>query len=187
LKDKKILLYTGSLRLKGEKKGVDEILEAIKTLNNPEVVFVAVGGNEKDIAYYKQIADNLGMGKSVYFFLRQNQQNLALFQKIADILLMPFPDIAHYRYYMCPLKMLEYMASKRPIIASDLPSIREILNENNSVICKPGDTNDLAAKIKFLLDNHDLGQKLADRAREDVQQYVWTKRAERIIDFIVRA
>lgn len=184
IKDKKILLYTGSLLLKGEKKGVDEILEAMKSLNNNEVVFMAVGGNEKDVDYYQKIANGLGAGKRVYFFPRQSQQNLALFQKMADILLMPFPKIAHYEYYMCPLKMLEYMASQRPIIASDLPSIREILNDTNSVICKPGDSTDLAEKIKLLLDNQSLGQKLSQRAREDAKRYSWTRRAERITAFV---
>jgi glycosyltransferase involved in cell wall biosynthesis len=184
IKNKKILLYTGSLTLKGEKKGVDEILEAIKILNNNEIIFVAVGGNEKEVDHYRQMADNLGIGDSVYFFPRQTQGNLALFQKMADILLMPFPKIAHYEYYMCPLKMLEYMAGGRPIIASDLPSIREILNDNNSLICRPGDSADLAEKIKLLLDNQSLREKLARQAREDAKKYTWNKRAERIISFI---
>jgi len=184
IKNKKILLYTGSLRLKNEKKGVDEILEAIKILNNNEIIFVAVGGNEKDIDHYKQMADNLGIGESVYLFPRQSQEKLALFQKTADILLMPFPKIAHYEYYMCPLKMLEYMASGRPIIASDLPSIREILSDSNSLICKPGDSKDLAEKIKLLLDNQPLGEELASQASEDAEKYTWSRRAERIMGFI---
>ena len=68
--------------------------------------------------------------------------------------------------------------------ATDLPSIREILSDSNSLICKPGDSKDLAEKIKLLLDNQSLGEKLSQRAHEDVRQYSWVRRAGKIMDFI---
>ncbi len=53
------------------------------------------------------------------------------------------------------------MASKKPIIASDLPSIKCILNKENAIFCKPGDPNDLAEKISYLLNNEDIGGKFS--------------------------
>jgi len=85
---------------------------------------------------------------------------------------------------MSPLKMFEYMAAQRPIIASDLPSIREILNENNAVLIKPDSPDDLARGIEQLLKKPDFSAKIAKRAYQDVQRYTWQKRTEKILDFI---
>lgn len=75
------------------------------------------------------------------------------------------------------------MASQKPIVASDLPSIREILNENNAVLCRPGDPADLAEKIKIAGDSL-FAQKISAQARLDVIRYTWRERAAKIIRFI---
>jgi glycosyltransferase involved in cell wall biosynthesis len=180
---KKILLYTGSFRTMGVDKGIKEILEALKFINNDNLVFVAVGGSKGDIEYYKRLSKELKIGNQAFFFSRQTQDKLALWQKAADILLMPFPAKAHYQYFMTPLKMFEYMASGKPIIASDLPSIREILNEKNCLFCRPGDSKDLAKKIKYVLSNISFFRKVAIHARRDVENYTWEKRAKKILEF----
>jgi len=114
----------------------------------------------------------------------RSQAQLAVYQKAFDILLMPFPPNEHYTFYMSPLKMFEYMASGRPIVTSDLPSVREILNENNAIFVKPEDPEDLARGIKTALEDKELAQRVSQQAFEDVQFYTWTKRAERIVRFI---
>jgi len=181
---KKVLFYSGSLRLKGVEKGVDEILKAVKILNDKNIYFLAVGGNEKDINYYRLTAKGLGVLDQVSFFERQPQAALALFQKVGDIMMMPFPKKVHYEFFMSPLKTFEYMASRRPIISSDLPSVREMLNDNNCIFCQPNNPEDLANKIRLILNNNDLADKMASQAYEDVKKYAWSKRAEKIIDFI---
>ena len=80
--------------------------------------------------------------------------------------------------------MFEYMASKRPIITSNLPSIKEILNENNCVFFQSDNQKDLAEKIIFLLANKNLADKISEQAYREVKDYTWKKRAEKIINFI---
>jgi glycosyltransferase involved in cell wall biosynthesis len=184
--NKKILLYTGSFKTMGFEKGISDILKAIKKLDDKNILFLAVGGNEEAINYYKKIAKDFCVDNQSIFFSRQSQLQLALFQKAADVLLMPFPKIAHYEYFMTPLKMFEYMAAKRPIIASDLPSIREILNDRNCFFCEPGNFEDLAKKIKQVLEDTILAEKLSRQAHQDVVQYAWDKRAQRILNFIMK-
>ncbi|KKS24991.1 MAG: Glycosyl transferase group 1 [Candidatus Jorgensenbacteria bacterium GW2011_GWF2_41_8] len=58
-----------------------------------------------------------------------------------------------------PLKLFEYMASGRPIVASDLLSLREILTEQEAIFFKPDDPLDLALKIKEILVNQSLAGK----------------------------
>ncbi|MCK5510804.1 glycosyltransferase [Candidatus Parcubacteria bacterium] len=184
ISDKKILLYTGSFRTMRVDKGIDEILHSLKKLNNKKIFFIAVGGNEKDIAYYENFAKDIGVTEICIFIGRRAQTELALWQKASDILLMPFPDKAHYRYFMTPLKIFEYMAAKKPIIASDLPSILEILNDKNAFFCKPDNVDDLAEKINYVLNNKEEAQVKATQTSKDVLKYSWDKRVEKIINFI---
>jgi len=76
------------------------------------------------------------------------------------------------------------MASKRPIIATDLPSIREVLSEKNAIIVKPGDPSDLANGIKKILEDKELAEQISQQAFRDVDNYTWEKRVESILDFI---
>jgi glycosyltransferase involved in cell wall biosynthesis len=179
----KLLGYCGKFTTMGNDKGIDVILQSLQRLPS-DVLFIAVGAKPKELEYYKKLARQYGVEKKVRFFIHVDQEKLALYQKAFDVLLMPFPHTKHYAYYMSPLKMFEYMASQRPIIASNLPSVREILNENNSLLVKPGDQEDLAQGIKEILNNKELSDKISKQAFSDVQQYTWEKRVERILDFI---
>ena len=97
---------------------------------------------------------------------------------------MPFPDKKHYRYYMSPLKMFEYMASKRPIIASSLPSLLEIMDNKNCILVKPDDMGDLANKVEKVISNKINIDELITNAYNKALQYTWENRAKKIIDEI---
>lgn len=85
---------------------------------------------------------------------------------------------------MSPLKMFEYMGGGRPIVAADLPSIKEALNNGNAIMVKPDNPGDLARGIKTVLDNNDLAEKTSVQAFKDVEKYTWERRVENILDFI---
>jgi glycosyltransferase involved in cell wall biosynthesis len=181
--DKKIIGYCGRFRTMNMEKGIIEVLKALKMLDD-NIFFVAMGGKPKHVEYYKEQAELLGVGGQAKFVGNYTQDIVALYQKAADILLMPFPDSHHYRYYMSPMKMFEYMASKRPIIATGLPSVREVLNENNAFLIKPEKGEDLVKAVKKLLENEEFSKKIAQNAYEDVKQYTWDKRVDKILGFI---
>lgn len=182
--DKKLLVYTGRFKTMEMDKGIGDILKALKGLNRKDLFFLAIGGSEKDIEFYKKEAERIGVQKSVLFLGSKPQKQLAIYQKAADILLMPFPKNEHYSFYMSPLKMFEYMAAARPIIATDLPSVREVLDNSNSVLAKPGNPDDLALKIKQVLSDNEMAQKIGQKARSDSFQYTWGKRVNNILEFI---
>ncbi len=73
------------------------------------------------------------------------------------------------------------MAAGRAIVASDLPSIREVLQHDVSAWLVPGgDATALAAGLTALARNPDRRQRLADAARRQVAEYSWSRRAEKI-------
>ena len=184
--DKLILGYTGSFRTMSKDKGILDILKSLKIISKdyPNIFFIAVGGSKPDIKYYQQVANDLKIEDKVSLITRVNLDKLAIYQKSFDVLLMPFPNIEHYAYYMSPLKMFEYMVSGRPIIASDLPSVREVLNENNAILVKPDCPEDLANGIKKILENRQIVENMVKQAYFDIKNYTWENRVWKIIKFI---
>lgn len=184
--DKIILGYTGSLLTKGMDKGIKDIIAALKILwkRYDNLMFLAVGGSPVDIAVYQNMAQEAGVADMVRFINKVSQEKLALYQRACDILLMPFPNKPHYAFYMSPLKLFEYMASGRPIISSDLPSLREVLDEGKAIFCQPDNPQSLANKVEFLLADRELGKQLGQQAQLDVRDFTWEKRAQKIISFI---
>ncbi len=76
------------------------------------------------------------------------------------------------------------MASGRPIVASDLPSIREVLtHEDNALLVPAGDAKALASAFERILGDRELSERLAARAFEDTQAYSWEARADKIRTF----
>jgi glycosyltransferase involved in cell wall biosynthesis len=78
--------------------------------------------------------------------------------------------------------MFEYMAARVPIVASDLPALREVLrHDDNALLVPPGDPAGLAQGLTTVLADPALADRLATRARQDVARHTWQERAGRIL------
>lgn len=87
--------------------------------------------------------------------------------------------------FTSPLKMFEYMASGVPIVASDVPAIRQVLRHDvNAWLVAPDDPAALAAGIAHLSTNPGTARRLATQARADVASRTWDARAVRILEFM---
>lgn len=173
------LIYTGQLY---PWKGVDVLIKALREI--PDAMLTIVGGlsYEKDIYRLKRLVKKITIEDRVQFIGFIPHRDIKKYLEEADIGVIPLADNVTSRYFTSPLKMFEYMAAGLPIIASDLPTIREVLiDHENAVLVKPGDPKDLAHGIRELLDNRELANKLSQKAYEDVKQCSWDMRAEKII------
>jgi len=86
--------------------------------------------------------------------------------------------------YCCPMKIIEYLALGKPVIAPAQPNILELVDDGvDSVLFRPGDTADLASSLRRLFDSPQLFEHLADGARSAIERrgYLWTRNAERVI------
>jgi glycosyltransferase involved in cell wall biosynthesis len=179
--DRMVVGYVGRLRTLGMEKGVETILRSVA--QDKRFCAFIVGGPSTDLAGYRALASSLGLTDHDCFFTGEvpaSQVPSAL--AACDILAMPFPDLPHYRLHMSPLKMFEYMASGRPIVTSDLPTIRDVLSEETAVFCKPGDVVSFNEALAWVIDDH-AGEAIrrAAQARSMVERYTWEERMGRIL------
>ena len=175
----RLVVYTGSLY---GWKGVQTLARAASLLP-PAVTTLFVGGDEKDaIAFRQQHADD-----RIRVLGHRPYHEVPLYLAAADVLVLPNSgQSAMSRHYTSPLKLFEYMASGRPIVATDLPSFREILDEQAAVLVPSDDAHALANGINAVLADACLATRLGDRTRELAQAYTWTARANRIVGFLER-
>lgn len=178
--DKKIAVYTGHLYAW---KGVDTLAKAADMLgSNTWVVFV--GGTPRDVAAFSARHSD---SKNILITGHKKHAEIPLWQCAADVLVLPNSGKeAISLYYTSPMKLFEYMASGRPIVASDIPSIREIVNEKSALLVPPDDATSLAAALTILFADPRKGEALAEQALKDVSKHTWTQRAARILAFIDR-
>ena len=179
--DKKIAVYTGSLY---RWKGVYTLVDAAKLI--PEVLFMVVGGDERgdETELRRYLAEEKIENVIVTGYIREAAIR-DLYRAAANVLVLPNTSREKIsELYTSPLKLFSYMAAKRPIVASDLPSLREVLNSQNSVLVKPDDPKALATGINWVFENKELAEELAHNAFEAVRGYTWQQRAAKILDFI---
>ena len=87
-------------------------------------------------------------------------------------------DISEYN---SPLKLFEYMAHKKSIISSDIPVLREVLDEENSILVEPDNINAWANALNQMA-QPDLREKLSVKAHQDfLRYYTWQSRAKTIL------
>lgn len=176
--------YVGRLKTLGMEKGVGILLQALKDLSDAHAFFgLIVGGPASDRKEYEAMAAKLGLGPTDVMFTGEiPAKDVTNALAACDILAMPFPDVPHYRLHMSPLKMFEYMAAGRPIVTSDLPTVRDVLSHETAVFCEPGDDRSLALALRWIKDHPQEAEERAVRAAELVKQHTWKERMKRILE-----
>ncbi len=173
--EQKIVLYSGHLYVR---KGAHIFAEAAKNIPNDNLA-IFVGGTEKDTLLFQK---KYGKRKNILILGHQSHGEIPYYLRAADVLMLPNSAKSDdARLYTSPMKLFEYMASGTPIVASDVPSLREILHDESALFVAPDDPEALARGIRKLLDDDSFSRGLAKRAREDVLQYSWEKRASRVL------
>ena len=185
--DKKIVTYTGKLTTMGKVKGVDFLLSAFKNVLQqvPNTLLLIVGVNKEEKSELENALRALNISKDNYrLVLHTDSQKIPKYQKASDVLVMNYPATKHYSLYMSPLKMFEYMASGTPIVTSDLPSIREVLDDSSALLVKPDDEQSLTAGLVKILSDEELANSLSTKASELIKKYTWQDRVKNILQFI---
>lgn len=177
--DKKIVIYAGAIDEPW--KGVGVLYEASKHFDD-SYFFLILGGKPHYVEWFHS---QYPPRSNFVLVGHKPHRDIPLYLRSADVAVLPNSKKNETsRISTSPMKLFEYMASGVPIVASDLPSIREILNEKNSFMVQPDVAADLTRGIRAVTENSQLGTMLATQALKDVSIYTWEARAQKIISFL---
>ncbi len=173
--------YAGSVTTMGLSKGVEQITAAVARLRKQgrNVVALIAGGPADAAAALRRES-----GDGSHFAGELPHRDIPSFLAACDALVYPAPRSNH-PYFLrdtSPLKIFEYMAAERAIIAADLPPIHDVLDESSALFYEPGNSEELAQCIEALLSQPDLRVSLSQEAYKRAARHTWDKRMRRILD-----
>jgi glycosyltransferase involved in cell wall biosynthesis len=161
-------------------KGVDVLVETLAKRSDMKGLILGGSPGDPDIERLRALADRLGVASRVEFAGLLPASDVPARLAQATVLVLPTTATPSARY-SCPLKMFEYMAAGRTIVASDLPAVREVLTADvNAVLVPPEDSEALGSALQRVIDGPQFAERLARQAFDDVAGYSWVRRAERL-------
>ena len=173
--DCQLVVYTGGLMTW---KGVELLIDAARRL--PELLFVIAGGMKSDVERLRPLAEGLENLRLDGF---QPPERIALYLAAGDLGVIPnrsTPEIS--ARYTSPLKAFESMAAGLPLVASDLPSLREILVDESHAVFVPADSGEVLAEgVQRLMSDPELRASMAFNGRARAADISWDARAERLL------
>lgn len=168
-------------------RGVEVILECASRLT--DIDFHVIGGNQEDIDFWQNKAGNTNL--FFHGFVRHSY--IHRYRNKCDVLLAPYGEKnvsmagggGDQSRYMNPIKVIEYMSSKKAILCSDIPVLRELLDDNSAIFIHPAKIEDWVKAIRDMR-NPVVREKIASNAYEKfLGKLTWERRAGTILNGLV--
>lgn len=177
-----IIGYVGRLHTLGMDKGVGTLVEALAGLDG--ACLALVGGPDDMADALRSRWLELDLPPERFLYAGQvPPDETPRFISAFDVCALPLPAETHFAQYASPMKLFEYMAAGRAIVASDLPAWSDVIADGETaLLLPPADIAAWSEAIDRLRRDVDLRARLGQRARERaLKHYAWDLRAERIL------
>ncbi len=165
-------------------RGLDIVLSIASRL--PEISFHLAGGQIEEL---KQLAPGSEVPSNIHVYGFISPSETYQFRNSCDLLLAPYhrsgvsvSNRGDTSQFMNPIKIIEYMSAQKPIVASDLPAIREVLDKGCALLVDPDSPQEWIEAIKELSLNPSLRDTLSHKSYQRFKaSLTWNKRAEKLI------
>ena len=160
-----VVVYAGNFQPYQE---LDKLIEASRKVLSclPNTVFVLVGGNESERATFSAATPDLVQAGSFRILPPIPRPDISKYLAMADIVVSPRAKVENL-----PLKIFDYLAAGKPIVAVDSPTIRKVLDDDRAVVVNPLE-NDLGDAMTSLLQNPERLKQLGAAARAYAEQHL---------------
>src|SRR5215216_306790 len=178
-----VLLYIGTL---ADWQGLEVVIKALPRIleqQNVRLHIVGRGRSRQRKLLSKQIR-KLGVEGSVVVQPAVPHHDVPALIAQSDICIAPLGlNDRNVTQGACPIKVLEYMASSRPLIASNMPIVRELVREDvDALLFSPSDPDDLAHQVLRLLNDLELSQRLSNSAAERaLRKFTWHEAQKKLV------
>jgi glycosyltransferase involved in cell wall biosynthesis len=174
------LLYFGAAQ---PWQGIDTLLRAFARLQDYEELRLVLCASRDSRAWrmYARLAERLGIAGRIVFKYALEELELARWRQHALVSVAPLTDCERNVVQGCaPLKILESMASGTAVVASDLPPVREIIDDrHNGWLVHPERPAELARTIRILIDHPERARELGENARRTIaERFTWERSTE---------
>jgi len=164
--------------------GADLLMEAFQRLHqgDPDMHLLLVGDGPLRESLQEKIRQ-AGLEHEVTLAGKVTHQEVPLYLATMDVAVAPYPDLS--KFYFSPLKLFEYMAAGRAIVASRLGQIAEVIVDGESgLLFKPGDVEDLVRCIRRLREDSRLRLALGKQASMTSRSYTWSKNVSQVVAWV---
>ncbi len=167
------LLYFGAVQ---PWQGLPTLLRAFAQLADFRDLRLAICAavHPRRVKPYRRLAEHLGVASRVHWEFQLDQGALAPWRRHAVLSVAPLTECARNLEQGCaPLKILESMAAGVPVVAADLPAVREILTDGrNGRLVPPDRPAELARALRILLEYPGLRAQLGEEARRTIVDHL---------------
>lgn len=176
------LIYVGALQ---PWQGFGTLLRAFSRLGDLDLkLVVCASWRPRRARQWVRLADRMGIADRIHWEHELPHEQVAGWLAHAELSLAPLAEVPrNTEQGCCPLKVVESMAAGVPVIASDLPCVRELVDESCARLVPPDRPAELARAIRVLLDQPEQRRALADRARaRAAEMFTWERADAALIE-----
>ncbi len=176
---KKILLYQGVI-LHG--RGLEIIFDIMPELKDCVLIILGDGEHKE---YYEDLAKKKKLEDKVFFLGKFKQEELLKYTAGADVGLAIIENLSLSYYFALPNKMFEYIYCGVPVLASNLPQMKSIIEKYNVGICVDAENkNDTILQLNNLLYNNELMNELKRNCHLAAAELNWNVEITKLFTFI---
>ena len=178
------LLYFGTL---SAWQGVNLAIEALALANHdlPTELIIIGQGRSQQLVALRKLAQKLNVQEQLTILETMSQVQLLQHIHQADAIVAPLtPNDRNLVQGCCPLKVLEAMATGTPVIASDMPVVRELGTDGEHfLLVKPGSAKAIKDAVLRLIQEPELAPHLAIAARKRIEKYyTWQQAGAALVE-----
>jgi glycosyltransferase involved in cell wall biosynthesis len=183
LHDKFVIFYHGAIGqslAQGQARGILASIKSIEILKNkcPNLILFLLG-DSRSCQWVKELVVDCGIKDNVILHDKVNYEDVPKYIALCDCALVPLPNLLIWRN-QSPLKLLEYLAMEKVVIATDIPANRYVMGESKCAIYIPSASpEEIAKAILYVHDNKEKLKEWGISGRKIVEEkYAWDKVAK---------